>query len=225
MHEMNSAYQELKWNMIGWLGKVFIDIISRTMRITSVGFDPVSHLVSSKKFILALWHSRLLIISYLYKGWNAAILVSASRDGEIIARILQKQGHETIRGSSSRHGIKGLTRLIHVLNREVRPGGMIPDGPRGPRFRAQPGVITIAKKTGYPIIPVSYSARRIKVFNSWDRFILPYPFTIGRVIYGKPIFVPKDVDSKGFERFRKALEDELNRITRIADQYFGHTLT
>jgi len=222
---MNSSYHKIKWDMIGWLGKIFIDIICGTMHIKSIGFDSVSNLIYSKKFIFAFWHSRLLVLTYLYKGWNAAVLVSSSKDGEIIARILQKQGHETIRGSSSRGGIKALTRLIRVLNKGTRPGGIVPDGPRGPRFRVQPGVITLAKKTGYPIIPITYSARRIKVFDSWDRFLLPWPFTEALIIYGNPIFVPKDIDSEAFEHFRTVLEDELNRITRTADWHFGHVIT
>jgi lysophospholipid acyltransferase (LPLAT)-like uncharacterized protein len=164
------------------------------------------------------------LISYLYKGWNGVAIVSQSEDGEIIARILEKQGQEPIRGSTTRGGIRALAKQIRRLEESVRPGAVIPDGPQGPRFKAQPGVIVLAKKTGYPIVPVSYSAKKIKIFNSWDRFILPYPFTRCLAVYGEPIYVPKDVDSDGVNMYRLRLEQDLCRITFEADQQCGHTI-
>jgi lysophospholipid acyltransferase (LPLAT)-like uncharacterized protein len=209
---------------MGWLGKGLTDLICSTMRIRVVDFEKARAEIESRRFICAFWHSRILVVSYLYQGWGAAILVSKSKDGEIIARILKHQGHETIRGSTSRHGVRALARLIKILKEEIRPGVVVPDGPRGPRFKVQPGVITLAQKTGYPIVPVSYSAERIKVFASWDRFILPYPFTEGSVIYGTPISVPWNIDGEGQEACRIRVEDELNRITKTVDDYYGHTI-
>ncbi|MCK4728044.1 MAG: hypothetical protein KAT27_03895, partial [Desulfobacterales bacterium] len=117
-----------------------------------------------------------------------------------------------------------LARLIKALKEEICPGVVVPDGPRGPRFRVQPGVITLAQKTGYPIVPLSYSAERIKIFASWDRFMLPYPFTKGSVIYGTPISVPCKVDAETKEVYRAKLEAELNRITKFVDRYYGHAI-
>jgi len=214
----------LKWWLVGWLGKGLTELICSTMRIRIVDFEKARAEIESRRFIFAFWHSRILMFSYLYKGWGAAILVSKSKDGEIIARILKHQGHETIRGSTSRHGVRALARLIKILKEEIRPGAVVPDGPRGPRFKVQPGVITLAQKTGYPIVPVSYSAKRIKVFASWDRFILPYPFTEGSVIYGTPISVSWNIDGEGQEACRIRVEEELNRITKTADYYYGHTI-
>ena len=220
----NNRLAEIKWNLIGGLGKFFIDILFFTMRIERNGYSSVRSVISSRKFILAFWHSRILLISYLYKGWNGVAIVSQSEDGEIIARILEKQGQEPIRGSTTRGGIRALAKQIRRLEESVRPGAVIPDGPQGPRFKAQPGVIVLAKKTGYPIVPVSYSAKKIKIFNSWDRFILPYPFTRCLAVYGEPIYVPKDIDSDGVNMYRLRLEQELCRITSEADQQFGHTI-
>jgi len=220
----NNRLTEIKWNLIGGLGKLFIDILFFTMRIERHGYSSVRAVESSRKFILAFWHSRILLISYLYKGWNGVAIVSQSEDGEIIARILEKQGQEPIRGSTTRGGIRALAKQIRYLEGSVRPGAVIPDGPQGPRFKAQPGVIVLAKKTGYPILPVSYSAKRIKIFNSWDRFVLPYPFTRCLAVYGEPIYVPKDVDSAGINMYRLRLEQELCRITIEADQQFDHAI-
>jgi lysophospholipid acyltransferase (LPLAT)-like uncharacterized protein len=214
----------LKWWLAGWLGKGLVDLICGTMRIRVVDFNKARAEIESKRFILAFWHSRIVAISYLYQGWGAAILVSSSEDGEIMAQILQRQGHETIRGSTSRHGVRAMTKLIKTLNETIRPGGVVPDGPRGPRFRVQPGVITLAQKTGCPVVPISYSAKRIKIFASWDRFILPYPFTEGRLIYGRPISMPSKLDVEEQGVYRVRLEEELNRITRKVDHYYGHEI-
>jgi lysophospholipid acyltransferase (LPLAT)-like uncharacterized protein len=215
----NSLY-ELKWNIIGTLGKLVIDLLFSTARIESEGLEKVRSVLASEKFILAFWHSRLLLINYLCKGLNGTALVSQSQDGEIIARILQKQGHETIRGSTTRGGLRALATLIKRLNEKARPAVIIPDGPQGPRFKVQPGIITLAKKTGYPIVPVTYSAERVKIFASWDRFMLPYPFTKCRVVYGEPLYVPEDADRDMEENCRIRLEKELCSITDDADRSF-----
>jgi hypothetical protein len=213
-----------KWWLVGWLGKGLVDLIFSTIRIRVLDFEKVQTEIKSKKFILACWHSRMLIVSYLFKGWGGAAIVSGSKDGEIMAQILKRQGHDTIRGSTSRHGVQALARLIRVLKEKIRPGAMVPDGPRGPRFKVQHGVITLAQKTDYPIVPISYSARRLKIFASWDRFILPYPLTECCVMYGSPISVPCDIDAQEHEVYRIRVEEELNRITKAADHYYGHTI-
>lgn len=214
----------LKLWLIGWLGKGLVDLIFKTVRIRVVGFEKARAEVESRKFIMAFWHSRILMVSYLFKGWGGAILVSKSRDGEMTTRILERQGHETFRGSTSRHGVRAMTRLVKALKEQIRPGVVVPDGPRGPRFKVQPGIIKLAQKTGYPMVPISYSAKKLKVFASWDRFILPYPFNEGCVIYGTPISVPARLDAVGREHYRARLEEELNRITRIVDAYYGHRI-
>ncbi len=221
--KMRAAAQRtgLKWWLIGFFGKGLIDLVGRTMKIRIIDFEKVKGEISSKRFILAFWHSRIVVVSYMFTGWDGIALVSRSEDGEIISQILQRQGHETIRGSTSRHGVRALAQLIKKLKEKVRPVAMIPDGPRGPRFKAQPGVITLAQKTRYPIVPVSYSAKRLKVFSSWDRFILPYPFNHGCLIYGNPLIIPYKLKPEAREVYRVKLEKELNRITKEADEYYN----
>jgi lysophospholipid acyltransferase (LPLAT)-like uncharacterized protein len=220
----NRRFTEFKWRLVGIFGKLLVDFIFKTGVIEIKGQKPLENLMKNRKYIMAIWHSRILLVSYLFKGTNASILVSRSDDGEIIARILQAQGQKTVRGSTSKGGLRAMSKLIKDLKNKRRPGAIIPDGPRGPRFQVQPGVIMLAKKTGYPIIPVSYSAKKIKVFSSWDRFILPYPFTRCRMVFGKPIPVSPDADPVGLENCRKALENELNRLTKSADRHFGHQI-
>jgi len=221
---MRNAMTELKWRLVGILGKWLVDGIFLGSKIDYIGQEAVRPLIESRKLIFAFWHSRLLLISYIYKGLGAYTLVSQSDDGEIIARILQRQGQICVRGSTKRGGLRALAQHIKLLKATGSPGAVIPDGPRGPRFKAQPGVIALAQKTGFPILPVTYSARRTTFFNSWDRFMLPMPFTNCRVIFGSPIQVGADLDRPGFENCRRLLEDELCRITAEADRFFGHHL-
>jgi lysophospholipid acyltransferase (LPLAT)-like uncharacterized protein len=216
----------LKWYLIGHLGKLFIDLLFAGSRIEVRGQDPVRDLLASSRCIFAFWHARILLISYAHKGWGAAILVSDSADGEIIAQILQRQGHVTIRGSTgtAKGGTRALARLIKEMRDHRRIGGVVPDGPQGPRHKVQPGVIFLAQKTGYPIIPVTYSAKRSKRFNSWDRFLLPYPATTCLLVYGQPITVPSGSDPELIQDCRRQLEEELMRITTDADARFGHRI-
>ena len=145
-------------------------------------------------------------------------MVSNSADGEIIAQVLQRHGHKTIRGSTRKGGMRALMQQIIDMRTHRRPGVVIPDGPQGPRHKVQTGV----QKTGCPIIPLAYSSKRRKIFKSWDRFLLPYPWTKGIVAYGHPIEVPARADAEEIQRCAFQLEQELNRITAEADAYFGH---
>ncbi|MFH1076460.1 MAG: lysophospholipid acyltransferase family protein [Pseudomonadota bacterium] len=218
---MKDRLEKLKFVLIGIIGKHFINFIFGTMDIRIIGFEAIKGFVESKKVIIAFWHSRLLMVSYLYQGGNGVVLASKSKDGEIIARISKQQGHLVIRGSTSKGGAHAMIEMINALDGS-RFIGITPDGPQGPRYKVKPGIIALAKKTGYVIVPVSYSARRIKVFKSWDRFLLPYPFTKGVCIYGAPIIVPNESTRKDIEAFGTVLENELNMATRQADAYYRH---
>jgi lysophospholipid acyltransferase (LPLAT)-like uncharacterized protein len=213
-----------KWPVFGIFGKLLIDFVFSTVRIGHLDYEKARKEIESGECLIALWHSRMLMASYVYRKIGAAILVSRSNDGEMMAQVLERQGHRPIRGSSSRSGAPALSQLIKAVKEKHCPGVIVPDGPRGPRFKVQPGIIALAQKTGYPIIPMSCSAKRLKVFSSWDRFILPYPFSEGCLIYGDPVSVPNELMPETRELYRVKLENEMNRITRQVDGYYGHNI-
>jgi lysophospholipid acyltransferase (LPLAT)-like uncharacterized protein len=219
-----SLLTELKWRLVGILGKGVIDILFAASPVETVGYDRVADLIASRRFIGAVWHSRILLPCYLYQGWTGVAMVSRSADGEIIARILSRQGYTPVRGSTRRGGKLALAEMTRRMEATPQPAVIIPDGPRGPRFQVQPGVITLAQQTGYPIIPITYGARRAKVFRSWDRFVLPLPGTRCRMIYGEPLVVPPVLRQSAVEVYCKRLERELNAITAAADARFGRRL-
>ena len=148
------------------------------------------------------------------------MLISAHRDGQIIAKTVHHFGIETIEGSTTRGGLSALRSMLKTL----RSGGYIgitPDGPRGPRMRVSGGIIDIARMSGAPILPCTFSARGAVALGSWDRFILARPFSRGVFVWGDPIRVDRNGDDAAIETARLALEAELNRITEAADLHCG----
>lgn len=197
-----------------------IRFLHATMRLTYVNFDGYRRtLDGGGHIILAFWHGRLMMMPYSYPGKGITILVSQSRDGGLVADTVKNFGIESVRGSSTRGwfaGIKGLLKSIQS-GRDV---AITPDGPKGPKMKAQMGVIQIARATGLPIIPMSFGASKKKVFSSWDSFIMPYPFSKGVFICGEPVRVSSSAAPGEMEEARARLEDALNRLTAEADSFF-----
>ena len=139
-------------------------------------------------FIYAVWHAQLAFMLDSHRGMGLSALVSRSADGEYLARILRKFGHNTVRGSTSRGASQALMELI-----ERAAGGfsvaITPDGPKGPKEKVQQGVIYLAQKTGMRILPAAISLSNKITFNSWDNFELPLPFGKAVMVYGDPISV------------------------------------
>lgn len=203
------------------LAHLIIRFLALTMRINYVNFDAYrKRLGEGKQIILAFWHGRLLMMPYSYPGRGITILVSQSKDGELISRTVKGFGIESVRGSSTRGwfaGIKGLLKSAQS-GRDI---AITPDGPKGPRMKAQMGAIQIARTTGFPIIPMSFSASKKKTFRSWDQFMLPYPFSKGVFICGEPRHVDSSAGPEEMERARLGLEKALNELTARADSYFA----
>ncbi len=172
------------------------------------------------KMIFAIWHNRLALSALLYQRYvqkyaaerRLAAMVSASRDGGLLAKIMEGLGLEPVRGSSSRRGGQALVEMTTCAERGYDLA-LTPDGPRGPRYEVQEGVITTAQLTGLPIIPVSYHLKwKIRV-NSWDGFQIPIPFGRCDVILDKPLSIPREISDEQREMYRKQLEQLLREIT------------
>jgi lysophospholipid acyltransferase (LPLAT)-like uncharacterized protein len=148
-------------------------------------------------FILAFWHRHLLLMPYAYRGRRISVLISRSRDGELIARTVARLGIDASRGSSSRGGATGLRELL----RKAAAGcdlAFTPDGPRGPVGAVMPGVILAAAATGLPVQPVALAASRCRRLRSWDRFVVPLPLATVHFVYGEPLWVPRRPDLDAF---------------------------
>jgi hypothetical protein len=176
---------------------------------------------SQERIIFAIWHNRLALSLVLYnryiarrdRGRRLAAMVSASRDGGLLAEILERFGVEPVRGSSSRRGPQALREMVS-WGRRGHDLAITPDGPRGPCYIVQEGVISTAQLTGLPIVPVAYHLNWKIRAKSWDRFQIPLPFARCEVTIGKELRVPREMDAAGREELRKRLETELRAITR-----------
>jgi lysophospholipid acyltransferase (LPLAT)-like uncharacterized protein len=174
-----------------------------------------------RPFILAFWHGRLMMAPMAWRrGASMNMLISANRDGRIIADAIRHFDLDTITGSKSKGGMAALRAMLRALG-DGQNIGVTPDGPRGPAMRASPGIIAAARMTGAPILPLSYATTRRRVLGSWDRFHVALPFSRGIFIWGEPIRVARDADAAAMEAARLLLEERLNAITAEADRQCG----
>jgi lysophospholipid acyltransferase (LPLAT)-like uncharacterized protein len=165
------------------------------------------------------WHRCLLPAACFFRGRpRTTLLISASFDGELITRTIERLGYETVRGSSSRAGAGGL----RALARAVRDGAtaVIPgDGPRGPRYQLKPGIARLAQLTGLPVHSFYILPRRAWVLRSWDALIIPKPFSRVVMVWGRPVPAPASSDDE--EATRLEVEARLEHLRELAERYFA----
>jgi lysophospholipid acyltransferase (LPLAT)-like uncharacterized protein len=193
------------WLMRGWCATLRFEIDDRCGIGGGGGIDgPV---------IYALWHNRIFCVP---SGWRkacrgsrrAVVLTSASHDGAMLARAVGVFGLGSVRGSSSRRGVAALVALRKTL-REGIDVCVTPDGPRGPRYVLQPGLVKLAEASGAPVVPIHVELGASWRLKSWDRFRLPKPFSRVRVIFDRALAVPPGLSEGGFETWRGRIESVL----------------
>ena len=213
---------------------LYIRLVTATMRRRDINREALGDIVEKPGGLLvAFWHHRLLLAASLRKETDRKVymLVSANRDGDIIADAVKPFGIEMIRGSSAnpkkkakdKGGAPALAQMIAAL-KEGHVVGVTPDGPRGPRGRAQAGPIRLAQLSGAPIVPVAYSASSGPFLKrAWDRFLLPLPFSRTAFAVSEPIRVPRDAGPEALEAARRTLEDALTGAARLVDTAVGRS--
>jgi lysophospholipid acyltransferase (LPLAT)-like uncharacterized protein len=212
-----------KWyqRAVAWLIYAVIRMVSATLRYRWLDRSEFIHVPGSGPVIYCVWHNRLALSMPAYftyaeqrkKTPGLAALVSASKDGGFLTGILECFGVQPVRGSSSRRGSQALLELTTWAERGFDLA-ITPDGPRGPLYIVQDGVISLAQLTGLPVVPFSFYARWKICVKSWDRFQIPLPFSFCEMRLGKAVFVPRDASDEQRELLRQELETELRAITR-----------
>ncbi|MGE3936709.1 MAG: lysophospholipid acyltransferase family protein [Rhodospirillaceae bacterium] len=197
----------------------YIRLIRRTGRWTTEnGAVPDQLMAAQQPFIVAFWHGRLLMLTCAWPYPTPMnLVISEHRDGRLIAEAVAGFGLATIAGSTTRGGARVFRQIVRLL-KDGACVGITPDGPRGPRMRASPGIIQAARLSGAPIVPLCYAAAPRRVIRSWDRFVVPLPFARGVIAWGEPIEVPRDADDAAQEALRRLLEDRLNAQARGLDE-------
>jgi lysophospholipid acyltransferase (LPLAT)-like uncharacterized protein len=171
------------------VGLAFLRLLALTWRFEARGDAGWRSLVSSKRgVVLALWHGHLLPLAWYLRGRGMSVLVSEHRDGEIIARILERLGYTMIRGSSTRGGARALAEMVRALKNGAAVC-ITPDGPKGPARKFSPGAAVAAQRAAVPIVTMYVAADRAWSLNSWDRFTIPKPFARIVLHFGDPTTV------------------------------------
>jgi lysophospholipid acyltransferase (LPLAT)-like uncharacterized protein len=198
-----------------------IRIVSVTLRYRWVDNRESRNTTAPQAAIYCTWHNRLVLSMVAYHGYvkgnnpppGIAAMVSASKDGGLLTAILECFDVQPVRGSSSRRGPQALLELTTWAERGYDLA-ITPDGPRGPRYQVQEGVMSLAQVTGLPIVPFSYYLSWKWQVSSWDRFQIPLPFSQCELVLGKPVRVARDVSDEERELLRLQLERQLKEISR-----------
>ena len=207
-------------SILGFVGSIIIRLLMMTARITIKDFEKVEEYHRrGENVIYSFWHGRMLTPVYTHRNKNIAIMVSRNIDGEYIAQVIRHMGFMPVRGSTSRGAVKATKEMLELSNKPIDLA-ITPDGPRGPKYIVQPGVIFLAQKTGRVIIPAGISIDRYWQMPSWDEFRIPKPFSRGIIVGGSPLTVPPEISPEEAEELRSGLEKEMQRITEISDNYF-----
>jgi 3-deoxy-D-manno-octulosonic-acid transferase len=202
-----------------WAIHLYIRLVFATNRWTVEGGEVPHRLrAEGRSFILAFWHGRLLMIPMAWQRLAPMhMLISAHRDGRIIADAVAYFGVASIDGSSRRGGTAALRLMVKRLQ-EGDCVGITPDGPHGPAMTATPGIVNLARLGQAPILPIVFAASRCRVLKTWDRFHLALPFGRGVFLWGEPIEVAGDLDAAGVEAATRLVENRMNEMAREADR-------
>jgi len=217
MHRHKAHTHRLATKLFALLINLYLFVVYHLNRRSISGLDRLVRPADQGNTIYALWHGKLFYLTYYYvkniKTRQASILISMSRDGDYGEALATRFGHDTVRGSSSRGGRRAIRELCACLSKGNNLL-LTPDGPRGPAFHVNIGIIKLAQLTGARIVPGSYAASRKLNLKSWDKFIIPLPFGRIHMAVGEPITVPRQATKAEIETYRQALEDSLLVLDR-----------
>ena len=211
----------LLW-LISWAGYLAIALIGPTLRF-AISWEEESSspgAIFEKPVIYSFWHRAVFPASWMWRRQRIAVMVSRSFDGEYIARIIEKLGFTAVRGSSSRGGAGALLGMQSELEKNETVAFTI-DGPRGPKFVAKPGPVTLSKISGKPMAAFYIALSNAWVLKTWDEFMIPKPFSKALVRLGRKIQVPPDADETRMSEYHAELQAALERVTRFAEENVG----
>jgi lysophospholipid acyltransferase (LPLAT)-like uncharacterized protein len=208
----------LLW-LISWAGYLAIAILGATLRC-SISWEDESlppNAPFEKPAIYSFWHRSVMPAAWIYRSVGLTVMVSRSFDGEYIARIIERLGFTAVRGSSSRGGAAGLLGMRSQLERGAAVAFTI-DGPRGPKYVAKPGPVTLAKATGLPMSAFYVGLSGAWVLNTWDEMVIPKPFSKALVRFSRKMFVPANADDTQMSEYHAQLQSALDRVTKFAEE-------
>ena len=209
--------------ILSWIAKVVFSIVFMTCRVEIFGQKIETEYLNKfkgKGLLYASWHRGLMFFVYFYRKLKFIVMASASRDGEIAAQTTRRFGWIPVRGSSTRKGSEALKEMHSLLEKGHR-GGLVVDAPTGPPYISKIGIIVLAKRTGLPIVPVMWNADKSWRINSWDRSVIPKPFSNIVFVYGDSLmYIPENASRESCEKFRQQLDDQLRKLMYQTNHFF-----
>lgn len=207
---MKKIIKQSSFTLAAFLCWLYIKFVALTSRIINIGMEIPGRLAAEKRgFIYAIWHNRQFFMTYPVRNTGYYALISRSEDGEYIDRIFRLFGIFSVRGSTSKGGARALVRIIRLIE-SGKAVAITPDGPRGPVYEVQPGIIMAAKKTGCPVIPVSCALIKKIEFSSWDKYQFPLPFNKIAVKFGEPFYISSDENNS---QASLKIKEQLDKVT------------
>jgi lysophospholipid acyltransferase (LPLAT)-like uncharacterized protein len=209
----------LLW-LITWAGVLVVRLIGPTLRFSASFEDGAPPTLETRPIVYAFWHSCIFPSMYLWRNLQIRVMSSDSFDGEWMGRIMREFGFVKVRGSKSR----GAVRALLGMRRELEQGWTVAftiDGPRGPRFVAKPGPVLLARATGVPMAVFHIALEKAWILNTWDRSMIPKPFSRALMRVSRKIPVPADADDSQKERLHAELQSALERVREFAEANVG----
>jgi lysophospholipid acyltransferase (LPLAT)-like uncharacterized protein len=187
--DKSSLSRRIRVGLITAIGGLVLRVLGSTWRVRRVGNESFDMLrARNEPFIVVFWHGEIVPVTWVHRRSGIAPLISRHADGEVIARIVEGLGYRTVRGSTTRGGVRALLETAQYVNDGITVG-FTPDGPRGPRHVFAPGALIVAQRTGRPIVALGATASRAWRLKSWDRHLVPKPFATVTIRYSGPEYV------------------------------------
>jgi hypothetical protein len=212
-----SLRQRIVLRIIIAAGYWFIRLIGPTLRVCVSREEGAQQTVAQRPLVLNFWHAGIIPATYLFRNAGIRVMSSNSYDGEYMGRIIHKFGFVAVKGSSSRNAVRALLGLRRALQEGWAVAFSI-DGPRGPRYKVKPGPVALARSSGVPMSTFHVAVESAWVLNTWDRLIIPKPFSRVLMRFGMLIPVSAEASDEDLDRYQQELQDSLDRIREFAEE-------
>lgn len=208
--------QRIALRTIITVGYWFIRILGPTLRICVSREEGAQETVGQRPLIVSFWHACMIPATYACRNLGVRVMSSNSYDGEYMGRIIRKFGFVAVKGSSTRNAVRALLGLRRALEAGWTVAFTL-DGPRGPRYKVKPGPVALARSSGVPLSMFHVAVDRAWVLNTWDRLIIPKPFSRVLIRFGRLIPVPADASDEDLDGYQQELQDSLDRVREFAE--------
>jgi len=217
--KLRKQYQSFLRFIGNYVLYILIQTLCKTLRIQTTGSESINTLIKEKRnFVLAFWHGTMVIPWFAHRNLKLLAIISQSKDGDLLAKILRNWNYKVVRGSSSKGGEVALQIMIDHAKHECAVA-ITPDGPRGPNFKMKAGAVITAKKSGVPLVLVGAGYKSKIKLHSWDNFEVPLPFSKVQLVYSEPILIDGSLSRDETSKIILQCEEKLNELQKRTQDF------